>query len=135
MTIVRFPPEAAEAENTGPLTVDQARDRFGTNAHTYLDVPGLLWKAYLLSDDGLTVGGTYWWSDRASAEAKFNAGWLAGVTKKYGAAPTVEWFEAPVVVDARFNIVRIDPPPAKIGLDAPTSESTGTEPAGSDETD
>ncbi len=95
------------------MTVEEARERFGTNAHTYLDVPGLLWKAYLLSDDGLTVGGNYWWRDRASAEAAFNDGWLAGVAEKYGAPPTIEWFDAPVVVDPRFDMVRVDAPPPR----------------------
>lgn len=109
MTIVRFAPDPDADE----LTVAEARDRFGTNAVDYLDVPGLLWKAYLLGEDGRTVGGTYWWADRASAEAKFNDGWLAGVTKKYGAPPTVEWFDAPVVVDARFDVVRVTAPPTK----------------------
>ena len=115
MTIVRFPP--AEGDSAEILSVDDARERFGTNAHTYLDVPGLLWKAYLLADDGRTVGGTYWWADRPSAEAKFNDGWLAGVTEKYGAAPTIEWFEAPVVVDARFDTVRVAAPPQKAGTE------------------
>lgn len=120
MTIVRFEP-GQEAEQ---LTVDEARTQFGNNATTYLDVPGLLWKAYLLGDDGRTVGGTYWWTDRESAEAKFNDGWLAGVTKKYGRPPTVEWFEAPVVVDARFDVVRVEAPPAKA---RPTETAPGSE--------
>jgi len=107
ITIVRFAP----GPETEELTVDQARARFGGNAVDYLDVPGLLWKAYLLGDDGRTVGGTYWWADRASAEAKFNDGWRAGVTKKYGRPPTVEWFESPVVVDNRFGMVRVTAPP------------------------
>lgn len=107
VTIVRF--EASQ--DAEQLTVDEARARFGSNAADYLDVPGLLWKAYLLGEDGRTVGGTYWWADRASAEAKFNEGWLEGVTEKYGRPPTVEWFEAPVVVDARFDVVRVDAPP------------------------
>lgn len=95
------------------MTVDEARTRFGANATSYLDVPGLLWKAYLLGDNRTTVGGTYWWTDRASAEAMFNQGWTDGVTKKYGAPPVIEWFEAPVVVDARFGIVRVTAPPTK----------------------
>ncbi|MEM7272126.1 MAG: monooxygenase [Actinomycetota bacterium] len=119
VTVVRF---RAPTEPGPALTVDQARERFGANATSYLDVPGLLWKAYLLAEDGRTVGGTYWWVDRASAEAKFNDGWRAGVTEKYGAAPTIEWFEAPVVVDARFDMVRVEAPPARV--------ATTTEPEG-----
>lgn len=111
VTIVRFEPDR-DAE---PVSVEEARARFGANAADYLTVPGLLWKAYLLGDDGKTVGGTYWWVDRASAEAKFNDGWRAGVTEKYGRPPSIEWYEAPVVVDARFDVIRVEPPPTKAG--------------------
>ncbi len=124
MTVVRFPSKTADSAD--PMTVAEARERFGANAHTYLDVPGLLWKAYLLSEDGLTVGGTYWWRDRASAEAKFNAAWLAGVTEKYGTPPIVEWFDAPVVVDPRFDMVRVDPPPDRSNLDRSDAERSET---------
>lgn len=93
-----------------PVALDEARSRFGANATSYLDVPGLLFKAYLRSEDGSRAGGVYWWTDRASAEAKFDQSWLAGVTEKYGSAPTIEWFDAPVVVDPVIGVVRVDPP-------------------------
>ncbi len=99
VTIVRFAPSEQ------PLTANEARELFLSNAASYLDVPGLACKAYLRSDDGLVVGGCYWWTDRASAEARFNADWLAGVTEKYGTAPTIEWFDAPVIVDGRAGEV------------------------------
>ncbi len=103
VTVVRFQlPE--------PVSLDEARSQFGANASAYLDVPGLLFKAYLRGDDGSTAGGVYWWADRASANAKFNDGWLAGVTKKYGAPPTIEFFDAPVVVDAVQQVIRTEPP-------------------------
>ena len=103
VTLVRFPPR-------DPVGLDEARDRFGSNAASYLDVPGLLWKAYLRSGDGTVVGGVYWWTDRASAEARFGDGWLAGVTAKYGAPPSIEWFDAPVVVDNRSATVFTEAP-------------------------
>jgi hypothetical protein len=103
VTIVRFPsPE--------PVSSDEARRRFGANAASYLEVPGLLWKAYLRSDDGTTVGGVYWWRDRSSAEAKYNGEWRAGMVAKYGAEPRIDWFEAPVVVDALAQVVRVEAP-------------------------
>ncbi len=103
VTVVRFPPR-------DPVGLQEARDQFGANAAGYLDVPGLLWKAYLRSEDGTTVGGAYWWADRQSAAAKFNEGWRAGMIEKYGAAPEIEWFEAPVVVDPLRQAIRVDPP-------------------------
>lgn len=99
VTVVRFPP------GTEPIGLEEAREQFGANASSYLTVAGLLFKAYLRREDGLQVGGVYWWADRASAEAKFNDGWLAGVTAKYGHAPTIEWFDAPVAVDPRAGQV------------------------------
>ena len=94
----------------GPLSVDEARELFSENAARYLEIPGLISKSYLLSEDGQDTGGVYVWVDRASAEAKFNPGWLEGVTAKYGAPPTVEYFDAPVLVDAANQVVRVTPP-------------------------
>ncbi len=108
VTIVRFP---ASARGTNPTTVEEARELFGTSASTYLDTPGLLWKAYLRSEDGTKLGGVYWWRDRSSAEAKYNDGWILGVTKKYGAPPVIEWFDAPVVVDIATQTIRVEAPP------------------------
>ncbi len=93
-----------------PVSLDDARDQFGANASSYLDVPGLLFKAYLRGEDGATAGGAYWWADRASAEAKFNDDWLAGVTEKYGTPPSIEYFDAPVVVDPQQQVIRTEPP-------------------------
>lgn len=112
VTIIRMAVGAA-VDEADLLSVDEARANYGANAASYLEVPGLLWKAYLLSDDRRTAGGVYWWADRASAEAKFNDGWREGLTAKYGAPPTIEWFEAPVVVDGRFDVVHVEPPPLK----------------------
>ncbi len=103
VAIVRFPP-------IDPISLTEARDLFGAGAAAYLDVPGLLWKAYLRSDDGTQVGGVYWWADKASAEAKYSQEWLDAMAKKYRAEPTIEYFDAPIVVDRVSQIVRVEPP-------------------------
>jgi len=103
VTVVRMP-------NAAALTLDQATAAFLDGAGSYLDVDGLLFKAYLRSEDGETVGGVYWWQDREAAEAKFSSGWFDGVSAKYGSPPTVEFFDAPVVVDAVAQAVRTEPP-------------------------
>ncbi len=102
ITIVRF--AAATTES-----LEEATEIFSESAARYLDVPGLLGKAYLRADDG-TVGGAYWWTNRPDAEARFNPGWLEGVTKKYGSPPTVEFFDAPIVVDNILGTIRTEPP-------------------------
>lgn len=103
ITIVRL-------QGTGPFTLREARTRFGENAASYLKVPGLIQKTFLLSEDGDDTGAVYWWRDRESAEAKFNPGWLEGVTKKYGTPPVVEYFDAPIMVDVTNQVLRVDPP-------------------------
>ena len=103
VTVVRI-------KGAGPLSVDEAQALFSQNAAGYLEVPGLVAKTFLLSEDGQDTGAVYWWRDRESAEAKFNPGWFEGVGAKYGAAPVVEYFDAPVHVDPVNQIVRVEPP-------------------------
>ena len=51
-TIVHFPLPA-------PLTLEEAREVFRSPAPIYRNVPGLVRKVYLLSEDGRTAGGVY----------------------------------------------------------------------------
>lgn len=81
------------------MTVDQAKEVFLSTAPKYRLVDGLLRKEYLLSEDGLTAGGSYLWQSRAEAEAMFTDEWYAFVEGKYGCRPTVSYFASPVVVD------------------------------------
>ena len=82
-----------------PLTREEARRVFLTTAPRYRDVPGLVRKAYVLSEDGATAGGVYLWKSRADAEAMYTPSWRAFVRKKYGSDPSIMYFESPVVVD------------------------------------
>lgn len=82
-----------------PITLDEARRIFLSTAPTYLAVPGLIRKCYVLSEDGSTAGGVYLWTSRAAAEAIYTEAWARFVTDKYGTAPIVTYFESPVVVD------------------------------------
>ncbi|HZW72537.1 MAG TPA: monooxygenase, partial [Caldimonas sp.] len=54
-----------------PLTREEARRVFLTTAPRYRDVPGLVRKAYVLSEDGATACGVYLWKSRADAEAMY----------------------------------------------------------------
>jgi len=82
-----------------PLTREEARRVFLTTAPRYRDVPGLVRKAYVLSEDGATAGGVYLWKSRADAEAMYTPSWRAFVREKYGSDPSIMYFESPVVVD------------------------------------
>ena len=82
-----------------PITRDEARMIFLSTAPKYLGVPGLVRKAYVLSQDGSTAGGIYLWNSRAEADATYTDSWKAFVREKYGTDPSVTYFDSPVVVD------------------------------------
>jgi deazaflavin-dependent oxidoreductase (nitroreductase family) len=92
IAIVRF------GVNT-PTTYAQSVTAFSNSAANYVDVPGLIRKDFLRSEDGDTAGGVYLWESRAQAEAMYDDGWRTKITAKYGAEPTVEYFDVPVTVD------------------------------------
>lgn len=82
-----------------PITLEQAKEIMSGTAPNYLGMDGLIRKYYLLSEDGQSAGGIYLWASRGQAEAVYTAEWEQHIMNKYGAAPTVSYFETPVVVD------------------------------------
>lgn len=81
------------------LSHQEARKLFLSTAANYLGVPGLLHKAYVLAEDGLTVGGVYLWRSREDAEAVYTEAWRKFVSEKYGTEPKLAFYESPVVVN------------------------------------
>ena len=82
-----------------PMHLKKAQDVYNKTAPTYLEVPGLIRKYYLLAEDGSTAGGVYLWENREAAEAMYNRDWYAFIREKYGVDPEVTYFESPVIVD------------------------------------
>jgi hypothetical protein len=82
-----------------PLSVDEARATFESGAPAYQSMSGLRRKHYLIADDGLVAGGVYLWDSREQAEAIYDDEWRERLTKRYGAAPLVEYFQSPLTVD------------------------------------
>ena len=82
-----------------PVSVETARELFVATAPRYRDVSGLVRKYYLLSEDGGTVGGVYLWRSRSDAERMYDPKWRSFIKERYGAEPTVKYFESPVIVD------------------------------------
>lgn len=82
-----------------PLSLDEAKRRFQSSAPKYRNLPGLIRKYYIRSEDGMTAGGVYFWESREAAERVYNGEWHAFVEKLYGTPPAIDWFESPVVVD------------------------------------
>ena len=64
----------------------------------FLGAKGLMRKHYLYSDEGIG-GGAYLWESREAAEAVYTLEWRRQLAERYGAAPTISYFETPFVID------------------------------------
>ncbi len=90
------------------ITREKAQEIFLGSAAKYRGTPGLLRKYYVLSQDGGTAGGVYLWKSRKDAEALYTKEWERYVSDRYGAPPSVTYFESPVVVDNLTNEIVSD---------------------------
>ena len=90
---------------TEGTTVAQAKALFESTAPRYLGAEGLIRKYYIFDEPAAVGGGCYLFRDRAAAEAMFDGKWRAFVTEKYGAPPSLQFFETPVVVDNRLGAI------------------------------
>ena len=84
-----------------PMPADKMAEISLGNAPMYKDMPGLVRKYYVRSEDGIRVGGMYLWESREAAEATYDDAWRTRVTETYGSPPEMTWFDTPVVVDNR----------------------------------
>jgi hypothetical protein len=87
------------------VTRDKARELFSTTAPRYREVPGLIRKYYLLAEDGNSVGGVYLWSSRDDAERMYSGEWKSFIKERFGAEPSVTYFESPVIVDNAAGVI------------------------------
>jgi hypothetical protein len=83
----------------GPVSRDKARELFLSTAPKYREIPGLIRKYYLLSEDGATAGGVYLWRTREDADRLYTDEWRSFIAEKYNAEPSVHYFATPVIVD------------------------------------
>lgn len=91
-----------------PITRAKAREVFSGTAPKYRELTGLIRKYYILAEDGGTAGGMYLWASRADAERVYTDEWRAFIRDKYGAEPSVTYFESPVVVDNVLGTIITD---------------------------
>lgn len=82
-----------------PISREEAREVFSGTAPKYREIQGLIRKYYVLSEDGATAGGVYLWNSREEADCLYTDEWKTFIRDKYGAQPTVIFFESPVIVD------------------------------------
>jgi len=91
-----------------PVTREKARQLFVGSAPKYREASGLIRKYYLLSEDGATAGGVYLWKSRKDAAGLHTKEWESVIRERYGAQPTITYFESPVVVDNLTNEIISD---------------------------
>ncbi len=82
-----------------PLSRAKASEIFSGTAPKYREVHGLIRKYYTLSQDGQTAGGVYIWNSQEDAEQLYTDEWKQFIFDKYGALPSVVYYESPVMVD------------------------------------
>ena len=90
-----------------PATLAEATTMFQSTAPRYQGLAGLLRKNYWLSDDGTRAGGVYIWETRADAERVYTDEWKKTIEAKYGAPPTIEYLQSPVMVDNRDGSISV----------------------------
>ena len=86
-------------------TAEDAARIFEESAPRYRGVPGLVRKYHVFGDDG-TGGGVYLWESRAAAEALYTAAWREMIAQRYGAEPSIRFFETPVIVDNAVGAIQ-----------------------------
>ena len=72
---------------------------FRRSVPRYRDRPGLVRKYYLIDAAAGRAGAVYLWETRAAAEAVYDDAWRRSFVERYGARPTVTFFDTPVIVD------------------------------------
>lgn len=82
-----------------PVSLDEATKMFEATAPKYKNLPGLVRKYYLHSEDGRKAGGVYLWESKAAAEKVYSGEWKARVKLLYGSEPEIVYFDTPIVVD------------------------------------
>lgn len=81
------------------VACDHIKEMFSNIAAMYYDIPGLIRKYFLLSEDGKTVGGVYLWQSRKDAECFYTENFKLSIVEHFGSEPSIKYFETPVIVD------------------------------------
>jgi len=87
-------------------TAEEATASARLSAPLYTGLDGLKRKYFLNGNAG--GGGVYLWETRAQAEAWYTDDWAQKVEARFGARPTVTYYENYVVVDNDADEVRVN---------------------------
>jgi len=81
------------------ISTEAVKAGFMEVAPNFKHPPGLLRKYFIISEDGKTGGGVYLWNSMEEART-FSEGVLRKMIRdKFQVEPSIEYYEAPVVVD------------------------------------
>lgn len=76
---------------------------FSNISEMFYDIPDLLRKYFIISEDGMSAGGIYLWENRKSAEEFHGENFRLIIQERYGIAPEITIFNCPIVVDNQFS--------------------------------
>ena len=84
-----------------PPGIDRAQIEAGMSKTVplYQNLPGLIRKYFIISDDQ-KLGGIYLWQNRKTAEAWYSEDWRAQVMKKFGSPAELTYFDVPIAIEA-----------------------------------
>lgn len=90
-----------------PPHIDRAacQAHFERIAPGFLPVPGLVRKQFICDPEGRRAGGSYLWETRAAAETFYSGAWLDGIVARYGAPPTILYFDTFAIADVPTQTV------------------------------
>ena len=92
------------AKRSREAAIDATRKSAPT--YTALGAKGLVRKYYINGDAG--GGGVYLWESEAAARAWYTTDWEKQMEARFGAKPTVTYYDNHVVVDNEVGKVRIE---------------------------
>lgn len=65
----------------------------------------LVRKHFVVSDDGSTLKGIYFWTSRAAAQNAHDEAWLQQAEKRIGVRPTIDYFDTFMIIDNEKDAV------------------------------
>lgn len=86
---------------------EECRAYFHEIAPGFLDAKGFLRKQFIWSETGW-AGGVYNWRTIEDAKRFYQGPWLAGILKRYGMYPEIEYFTTFAITDAKDSVT-LDP--------------------------
>jgi len=110
ITIVQIPRSGAKPDKAASIEVAKK------SAPLYREVRGLIRKDFLNGEE--SGGGVYLWESREAAEAWFNDEWWGWIEDRFGARPTLTYFDHYLTVDNKSGDIRVDDEPIAVAVQA-----------------